>query len=132
VFTLSDEQLEAVKSAATGRGANAVPEYLDPVKEAYETGDMKGITLTGDNIDKAATNVANKLRNAAARLTRDLGIATYDPEGKRPIGGKIVVITTKVLKDHPKFGNLLAFTAAAEDFKPRKVATPEATAPASE
>jgi len=115
VITLSADDSATIASMVSERPGSKPPKYLEPVREALNTGDMKAITLTSDDVDKEATNARNNLSSAADRLTKELGIATYD--GNKIIGGHRIAVRSKVVKYHKEYGSILAFTAEKVEVK---------------
>lgn len=104
-FTLDDETVKYVDTLPA-RGPATPPKLLDAVTEAVSTGDRKGLTLAGDltdpkGLDKAARTARQDLNRAAAALARTLD-------------GEVVRVVSKVVRDHPKLGTFLAWSAHRE------------------
>jgi hypothetical protein len=120
VFTLGEEESKYVASLST-RGPSKPPKYLDAIREAVSTGDHKGLQLVGD-LDKEADKIIRAARQdlnrAAASLSREMGLT----------GGKVVKVSSKVVRNHPRLGSFLAWTATVANPSASDVASADESA----
>lgn len=105
VFTLTDEHTQALLASPSRGRAAVANEYVGPALESADNGsEQKGISLPSTDTDKAAVKARNKL--AAAKKFID-----------RTLDGEVILIESRLVKDHPKLGSFIVFSARKEPVK---------------